>query len=217
MTTHLALFASLLVTGLAALQAGVAFAQLNRSTPVITGVSPREPQPMPTPQRLTIDGREFQPRLEFTVTSPEGGTARFKENAIVGRTDAMFQVDVPLITRGRYTLVVTNPDGGVSPAFVLDVGKTPASTGPVIEKVLPEQLTKQPEPQPLRLQGQRFAMGLRAVVTDPTGTDVTGPTVSNVTPTTVTVTVKLETVGTYNLVVINPTGAASNVMNLVVR
>ena len=216
-STRLVLIASLMATAWAGLQAGVAFGERFRSSPVIAGVAPSEPAPAATPQRLIINGREFQPRLEFMVTSPEGGTARFKEAAIQGLSDTTFQVDVPLITRGRYSLVVTNPDGGVSPAFVLNVGSVPAPTGPVIEKILPEQVTKQPEPQALRLQGQRFAPGLRAVVTDPTGTDVMGPAVSNVTATSLTLTVKLETTGTYSIVIINPAGAASNVATLAVR
>ena len=215
--TRVFLVGSLLATAWAGLQAGVAFGTSARSTPVITGVIPSDPAPAPAAQKLTINGREFQPRLEFTVTSPEGGTARFKEAQILGRTDTTFQVEVPLITRGRYSLVVTNPDGGVSPAFVLNVGSATAPTGPVIEKILPEQLTKQPDAQVLRVQGQRFAPGLRAVVTDPTGTDVMGPTVGNVTPTSLALTVKLETTGTYTIVVINPTGVASNVATVAVR
>ena len=215
--TRLVLIGSLLASAWAGLQAGVAFGHANRSTPVITGVVPTEPESIPTPQKLTINGREFQPRLEFMVTSPEGGTARFKEAAIQGLTDTTFQVDVPLITRGRYSLVVTNPDGGVSPAFVLNVRATPAPPGPVIEKILPEQPTRQPDAQVLRIQGQRFAPGLKAVVTNPAGTEVAGPAVSNVTATSLTLTVKLETAGTYTIVVINPNGAPSNVATLVVR
>jgi len=216
-STRLMLIGSLLVTAWAGLQAGVAFGERYSSTPVISGVVPTEPAPAPMAQRLTINGREFQARLEFMVTSPEGGTARFKDAAIQGRSDTTFQVDVPLITRGRYSLVVTNPDGGVSPAFVLNVGPTPTPTAPVIEKIVPEQVMKLPEPQALRLQGLRFAPGLRAVVTDPTGTDVMGPAVSNVTPTSLTLTVKFETAGTYSIVVINAAGAASNVATLAVR
>src|SRR5262245_20582946 len=90
-----------------------AVAAFRASTPVVTSVAPSAPAPAAAPQRLTVNGKEFQARLELMVTTPDGRSLQFKESAIQGRTDSLFMVDVPLATAGSYSLVVTNPDGGV--------------------------------------------------------------------------------------------------------
>lgn len=187
------------------------------STPVITGVLPATPKPAADPQLLTVNGRDFLPRLELTVTTPEGGTMRFKGATIMTPRETSFQVLVPLGTPGRYSLVVLNADGGASAAYLLDVGVEATTPTPVIERILPDQIARNTEPQELKVQGQRFAPGLRGVVTNPDGTELGGLVIRDLTAASFTLGVRLETTGTYTLVVSNPGSTPSNVMTFVVR
>jgi len=187
------------------------------STPVITAVAPARPEPGATAQRLTITGREFQPRLELMVTTPEGGTMQLKEKAIQARTETEFQADVLMATPGRYQLVVTNPDGGISAPFRLDVQGPQKPVVPVIDRILPENIRRSPDAQTLTVQGRNFGSGFRAVVTDPAGTDVAGVTVRAATASSFTLIVRLDRDGSYTLVVSNSTGASSNAATITVR
>jgi len=192
-------------------------AALPVSTPVIREVSPATPEPSPTPQRLAIHGRDFQERLQLTITTPEGGTVVLKEQAIQGRTDTLFQVVTALITPGQYSLVVTNPDGGISEAFPLAVRRQPRPPAPIIERVLPEMIVRRAEPHLLRVQGRHFGQGLRPFVTDPAGNEVIGTEVRDLTATTFTLVIALEMAGSYSLVITDATGATSNAAAIVVR
>lgn len=196
---------------------GVTGAATERSTPVITAVAPLTPSPSPQAQTVTVNGRDFQPKLSLTVRTPEGGTLQYKDEAIQSQRESSFEVAVIFATPGKYSLVVTNPDGGMSDPFVVEARAEQKPPTPVIDRVLPDQITKHQEPQELTVQGQRFAAGLRVIVTDPLGTEVLDPVVREVTPTSFKLSVKLETAGPYNLVVTNPSGAVSNVATIVVK
>lgn len=186
------------------------------STPVITSVSPTSPLPGPKPQTLTVNGQDFQPDLSIAVTDPVGQTTIAKGPEIVARQSTSFQFSTTLATSGTYTLVITNKDGGVSKPFELVVKSGPADE-PVIERVMPSDLVKRPDAQPLRVEGQRFANGLSVIVGDPMGSDVTDVSVSKVTPTSFELNVRLEHSGEYSLIVKNPSGAVSKAFQLMVR
>ena len=208
--------AAALATGF--LEAGeVGLAASGRSTPVVTSIAPPQPAPDNQARTITVNGRDFQPKLILTVTTPEGGSMQYKGDAIQSQRESSFQVAVMFATPGKYSLVVTNPDGGMSDPFVVDVRAEQKPPTPVIDRVLPEEIMKHQEAQELTVQGQRFAPGLRVIVTDPLGTEVLDPVVREVTPTSFTLSVKLETAGPYNLVVTNPSGAASNVATILVK
>jgi hypothetical protein len=189
----------------------------DRSTPVVTSIAPRIAGPDNHSQNITVNGRDFQPRLALTVVTPEGGSMHYKGDAIQSQRESSFQVAVIFATAGKYSLVVTNPDGGMSNPFVVEVPAQQKPPTPVIDRVLPEEILKNQEAQDLTVQGQRFAPGLRVIVTDPLGTEVLDPIVRELTQTSFKLNVKLETAGPYNLVVTNPSGAVSNVATFVVK
>src|SRR5262249_23685172 len=126
------------------------------------------------------------------------------------------QFSTTLATTGTYSFVVTNKDGGMSKAFELIVKSGPVDE-PVIERVMPGDLVKRPDAQPLRIEGQRFGSGLNAIVGDPLGGDVSDVTVTKVTPTSFELNVRLEYSGEYSLIVKNPSGAVSKAFQLMVR
>src|SRR6185295_15510142 len=88
---------------------------------------------------------------------------------------------------------------------------------PMIQQVAPAELTKGQEPQDLTVSGLNFGPGLRAIVTDPQGTEVVSVVVRDVTPNSFKVAVLLETAGQYNLVVSNATGAVSSIVTITVK
>jgi hypothetical protein len=187
------------------------------STPVILTVVPDNPAPAKDPQPLRITGLNFLPRLTLMVTTPTGNSIELKGEAIRTPTDSSFQVDLTIATAGKYTLVVTNSDGGVSAPFVVDVRPLVKPPSPAIDRVQPEEITKNQEPQELTVVGRNFGPGLRVIITDPQGADVVNPTVRDLTPTSFKVTAKLDMAGSYNLVVSNATGATSNVATIMVK
>lgn len=189
----------------------------DRSTPVVTSIAPRITEPANHAQTITVNGRDFQPRLALTVMTPEGGSMHYKGEAIQSQRESSFQVAVIFATAGKYSLVVTNMDGGMSNPFVVEVPLRQKPPLPVIDRVLPEEILKGQEAQNLTVQGQRFAQGLRVIVTDPLGTEVLDPIVRELTQTSFKLNVKLETAGPYNIVVTNPSGAASNVATFIVK
>ena len=187
------------------------------STPVILSVTPASPSPAKDPQVLRIGGQDFQPKLKLMVTTPGGGTMELKDDAIQQQQSGSFQVAIVIANPGKYSLVVTNPDGGISAPFVLEARAVAKPPTPVIQRILPETISKNPEAQTLTVEGQNFGPGVKVTVTDPLGVEVLDPVVREVTTSSFKLSVKLETAGPYNLVVSNSTGAVSNVAVVTVR
>jgi hypothetical protein len=189
-----------------------------RSTPVITGVEPARPVAGPDTQTLTVTGDDFLPGLTVEVRSPDGQARVFGGADVQRRQNTRFDVSVQFPTDGRYALIVTNEDGGVSEPFAVTVLKAaPAPNAPVIAQVVPNELQPRPEPQTVRVHGERFAPGLAVLLTDPTGAPLPDVAVANVTATSFTVTARFETAGDFELVATNPSGATSNVALVSVR
>jgi len=187
------------------------------STPVIMSVTPAAVAPAKDPQLLRIAGQDFQPRLKLVITTPGGGTIEFKDDAIQQQRDSSFQVSALLATAGKYALVVTNPDGGVSAPFVLEARAVVKPPAPVIQRILPDNLAKRAEPQDLTVEGQNFGPNLKVTVTDPLGVEVLDPVVREANANSFKLSIKLEMAGPYNMVVTNSTGAVSNVAVLTVK
>jgi len=187
------------------------------STPVILSVTPASPSPAKDPQVLRIGGQDFQPKLKLMVTTPGGGTMELKDDAIQQQQSGSFQVAIVIANPGKYSLVVTNPDGGISAPFVLEARAVAKPPTPVIQRILPETISKNPEAQTLTVEGQNFGPGVKVTVTDTLGVEVLDPVVREVTTSSFKLSVKLETAGPYNLVVSNSTGAVSNVAVVTVR
>jgi hypothetical protein len=188
------------------------------STPVITGVEPAQPVAGPDVQALTVTGDDFMPGLSLEVRSPDGQARVYSGADIRLRQKTRFEASVHFPTDGRYGLVVTNQDGGVSEPFSVTARKTaPPPDAPVISRVVPEELQPRPEPQTLRVHGERFVAGLAVLVTDPTGAPLPDVALANVTATSFTVTARFETTGDYELVATSPSGATSNVAVIIVR
>jgi hypothetical protein len=178
--------------------------------PDITAVSPNPVQPANDAQPISVSGHNFQERLVLSVTGPDGNALEYREPAIRDRQVRSFVVPVVFAATGRYTLVVTNADGGVSNAFIVQAKAQTAA--PVIEAIKPERLQASMNPQALQVQGQRFAPGLTVLVTDPTGTVQTigGGQVSDVRPTSMQVMATLELPGDYTMVLTSASGVTSN-------
>jgi len=187
------------------------------STPVITQVLPAVPSPDDEPQTLSLRGSDFLPDLEIEVMNPSGSTEVFSGDQVV-RHDAT-RVDVTLLipAEGRYAFIVRNRDGGVSQPFNVAVKAKKEPAAPVIAQVTPANLRPHPEPQTLRVEGRRFETGLRAIVTDPVGTEIGDVQVRNVTPTAFELILRLPEPGDYGLSVSNPSGGVSNVYQLAVQ
>ena len=100
---------------------------------------------------------------------------------------------------------------------MLKIDQPTRADAPAIERIEPPEPTRQAEIQMLRVIGQRFANGLQAVLTDPTGADVTDVQVTKVTQTSFELSARLDKAGDYSLVVTNPSGAVSNVARIPVR
>jgi hypothetical protein len=209
MRTHLFLAASALIALTAV------------SSPRITGVAPASTGPSPTPQVLTVSGEGFMAGLSLTVTTPGGGSRLFKDADIQSRSDSSFQISVALPVTGTYSLVVTNPDGGMSAPFALSVAAARLATAeapPIIDAVTPSKTTARPDAQALRVDGRRFVPGLTVYVTDPTGqvVNVSGNDVADMTPSGFRVSVVLGMEGQYTLNVKNPDGELSNACSVTV-
>jgi hypothetical protein len=183
-------------------------------SPGISAVDPPAPARSASAQTLTISGSNFAAGLSLEVLAPGGEKVAYSGAAIQNRRETAFQVAVVLAAPGGYTLTVVNADGSKSEPFVLK--SRPAGAAPTIERVLPEQLTKDPQPQVLTVMGSRFVAGLTVSLTDPIGTVflLKGAAIGPVTASSFTVSVAFEMVGDYALLVTNPSGESSNNVTL---
>ena len=169
-----AVVVALAVTWLAVAPIRDAQGQTRIVAPVIAAVAPQAPSPATTAQMLTVNGSNFSSGVTLSVAGPDGKKMNYPGSAIVARRDTSFQAAVLLATAGDYTLIATNQDGTASNPFTLKVA-APAqrAAAPKIDQVLPDHLTKDPQPQVVTVRGERFAQGLSVSLTDPIGT-VTG-------------------------------------------
>lgn len=188
-----------------------------RSTPVIDRIAPATIVPGTSPQEVRVIGRDFQPRLTLQVTTPAGAVTEYRNGQILSPRESSFRVATVFETEGPYAFVVTNEDGGVSDPFTLIVRVVRKPPAPVIERIRPDELDRHPEPQNLTVDGRHFGPELRALVTDPMGMEVLDPIIRDQTPSSFTLNVRLETSGTYSLVVTTASGAVSNAATIVVR
>ena len=129
-------------------------------------------------------------------------------------------MSVVLVAIGNYTLIVTNPDGAASDPFVLkgqpSTQPPAAPIAPKISRVLPDQVTKDPQPQTLAVTGEYFAEGLTVYLTDPIGTVylIKGSALGSITATSFTVSAAIDMTGDYTLMVTNPSGKSSNAVTI---
>jgi len=192
---------------------------LTPERPFITSVDPAAPAKSTTPQVLTVKGSNFAVGLTLEVMTPTGNTVTFSGNTVQSPTTTSFQVSIVLGVAGSYNLVVRNTDGGVSDPFVVKVAAgESAAAAPSIEKIMPENVAKDMQPQTLRVSGRNFQQGLSVSLTDPTGQVVVfkGNAIGNVTPTSFEASVVLDKTGDYAMLVTNTSGQSSNSMTFVV-
>jgi hypothetical protein len=188
-----------------------------RTEPRITGVTPSPPVKSAAPQTVTITGEGFATVSKIEVSMPDGSIKSFAGADLSGRTPTSVQVSLAFSGMGRYEFVAIASDGSTSSPFAVEVrGAETSVEGPVINRVQPAQAMASREPQVFQVEGRRFDAGLRAIVTDPAGTDVTAQ-VGKVTPTSFELSVTLSTAGDYSLVVNNPNGGVSSVVRIEVR
>jgi hypothetical protein len=188
--------------------------------PVISSVTPRAPVPNGAAQLLTITGSNFLDGVALTVVAPDGRKLDYAGPAIRERRDTSFQVAVILAVTGAYTLIATNRDRGTSDQFVLKVqaATTTIVPTPRIDRMRQEQVTKDSQPQVLKITGDRFVEGLSVSLTDPLGVvyRFKSPAVGGVTAVSFDLSVVLEMTGEYSLMVTNPSGESSNSVNFTV-
>jgi hypothetical protein len=182
--------------------------------PVITSVDPRSPMVKAEPQLLTITGSNFLAGVSLNVAEPDGRKRTIEGNAILARRETSFQVSLVLAAPGAYTLTATNPDRGTSDQYVVkvQVGAPSAGAPPKVDRVMPELIAKDPQPQILKISGERFVAGLSVSMSDPIGTvyKFNGSSLGALTATSFDLSVALDMVGDYTLMVTNPSGESSN-------
>ncbi len=195
---------------------GEARSQTALVDPVISSVAPQVPLRSDSAQMLTISGINFSAGLSLNVVAPDGRKVNYAGQAIQARRQTSFQVAVLLATAGAYTLTVTNPDGSTSAPYALNVRQ--AAARPRIDRVLPDRVMKDSQPQVLKVSGDRFVLGLSVSLTDPIGTVylIKGPAIAAVTTTSFDMSVTLEMTGDYTIMVTNPSGESSNSVTLTV-
>ena len=111
---------------------------------------------------------------KIEVSMPDGSIKSFAGGDLTGRTPTSVQVSLAFVGMGRYEFVAIASDGSTSAPFAVEVrGAETSVEGPVINRVQPAQAMASREPQVFQVEGRRFDAGLRAIVTDPAGTDVT--------------------------------------------
>ena len=89
------------ITGIAVLLLAGSLAAVSLR-PEITGVNPPAPSPSKTSQSLVVSGREFAAGLSLSVTSPTGGVADYRGNAIAEQRETSFRVSAMLADAGTY-------------------------------------------------------------------------------------------------------------------
>ena len=197
--------------------ASVVTARVQRAQPRITAVTPAPPVKSAAPQTVTITGEGFAAVNRIEVTLPDGSQKSFAGADLTGRTPSSVQVSIAFSGMGRYEFIAIASDGTTSAPFAVEVSGAETSVeGPVVNRVMPAQAAVSREPQVFQVEGRRFDAGLRAIVTDPVGTDLTSQ-VGKITPTSFELTVTLSTAGDYSLVVNNPNGGVSSVVKIEVR
>lgn len=187
-------------------------------SPRILSTSPPSPAASPAAQLVTVTGMGFLPGLTLDITTPDGAVQNYKGGAIQSMRDMSFQVSVTFATAGTYTLVVTNPDGGVSEPFPVKAG--PVADVPVIDRITPDNVTKSGSAQSFRLDGKGFTTASVVTLIDPTGagTALGGTDVTNVTPSSMQLHLIVNATGDYTVTVSNPGGGAtSNAVKISVK
>jgi len=89
--------------------------------------------------------------LTLAITNPTGSSQVFKDIEVQSQEGASFRVAAMLPVSGVYLFVVTNPDGGVSQPFRLELRpSTPAaadqSPAPRVSAITPAKVSKQSQP-----------------------------------------------------------------------
>jgi hypothetical protein len=216
-TAATALVASAIVVAITAARSP--FVARAWSTPAITSVDPASPTPSSSPLRAIISGSDFRDGLVLEVLRPDGQAVVLKAGDIQDRRESAFAVSLTIDVEGVYNLKVTNTDGGVSDPFPLEARAVhdPKPDAPVITSVKPAEPVHRPEAQILSVDGQQFEPGLRAIITGPAGQEVPDVVLSKVTDTSFELLVRLDQAGQFELVVVNPAGAVSNVVTIPVR
>ncbi len=196
--------------------AAPAGAQERLVAPGIVSITPQVPTRNAAAQLLTITGRGFSAGISLTVEAPDGGKSNYDGRAIQARGESTFQVAVLLASAGPYSLTVMNTDGARSPPFVLQI--RPTTGAPRIDRVRPDQLTKDSQPRVLTVSGDGFAQGQKVYLTDPIGTVylITGSAIASLSQTSFDISVTIAMTGDYSLLVINPSGESSNNMTITV-
>jgi len=205
---------SVALLGASAASAVLAFT----SAPIIRSIEPPAPIAGPDIRAITVRGEDFRPGLAVETQSPDG-QRRAQAGADISRVRATsFEVLLALPVGGRYLLIVSNPDGGVSEPFPLDVREAEARPEAlVIRSVDPQTLEAGSEPRTIRVEGSGFDRGVSALLTDPIGAAVPDVEIADLRSTSLTLTARFDVRGDYALVLTLPSGRTSNLVQLTVR
>ena len=193
--------------------------------PNVTSVAPSPIVMSPKPQALKVNGTGFAPGLTVEVTQL-GNTETFSGAAVKSQAATSFEISVVFAQPGAATLVVRNTDGGVSDPFTIRVevgesakpGQPAPQTVPVIDRVVPDKVTKGSTAQTLTFNGNNFVQGLSVSITDPTGnvTVLKGTALETVTREMVKFSTVLDIAGEYSFLITNPSGQSSNSVVVIV-
>jgi hypothetical protein len=190
----------------------------SETSPLITSITPQAPIAGGASQTLLIRGERFLTGLELLLGTPQGTTITVPPSSLQALQASSFQANVVLATPGNYTVTVRNTNNDISPPFTLVVLGSPADSVPLVSAVLPSSLVRGPQMQDITFQGANFVAGLVVQITEPDATFMlqSGSAIGGLTPTQFQLTMVFTKVGTYSLRVVNPSGEASNAVNLFV-
>lgn len=178
--------------------------------PTVFSVTPDTPSSGNFDQDVLVSGANFQQGLTVRVNFPSGGNALLQGSQIQNVTPTSFIMRATLNEAGPWSIVVNNPDGGISSQFNFNVAA--GGNGPVVGSINPSTPVAGGADQDVTVNGVNFQAGLRVNVTFPDGgiglLQGTGQ-IQNVTPTSFKMRITLNAEGQWKIRVINPDNTQS--------
>ncbi len=180
------------------------------SEPKISGLSPGLIVESQAPQVITVAGANFLAGLTVSLTDPTGLTSTFEGSAVQSLQASAFAIDATFAISGSYTLLVRNTTGETSPPFSFVVQGSSTGTTPHVDAITPSSAVHSATPQVVSIAGSGFVQGATVTVVDPMGQTVNDVSVGALAATSIQISLTLSQVGSYTVLVTNPSGQMSN-------
>jgi surface antigen len=183
--------------------------------PMISQISPLNPETGNLNQNILVYGSNFQPNLSVLTTFPNGQPGPTLSGAqIVNVTAGSFTMKITFgdTGAGTWKIKVQNPDGATSNIYSFPV-RSPNALPPVVGSILPLSPTASSVNQPVTVTGTNFTSGLSVETVFPNGQP--GPTLSglqitDIAPNTFKMWITLGNQGNWTIRVKSADGLRSN-------